>query len=177
MLQIGLSTSETLLARLIRWFGKKQTGEALWTHAFLKKGQLIIEETPFGLRILDYSKFDGVRHILYDNLYLKVWEEDRIWAEALKQVGTYRGMYGYVKLPLFALDAIFGTYFFTQHIGIRHFKVCSQFITWLFYKWGRVDLWKKWRSMSPDAIDDFLKRSSRFELVEQEFDNHIIKWD
>lgn len=176
MLQIGLSTSETLLARLIRWFGKKQTGEALWSHAFLKKGQLVIEETPWGLRIKDYSKYNGVRHILYDNVYLGSWEEDKIWAEALKQVGTYKGLYGYAKFPLFALDALFGTYWFTQNIGTRHFKVCSQFVCWLFYKWGRVDLWKKWRSMTPDAIDDFLKRSSRFELVEP-FKDNIITWD
>ena len=83
--------------------------------------------------------------------FLEAKEMKAIKIEAVKQVGTYRGIYGYTKLPLFALDATFKTYWFTKNIGLKHFKVCSQWIMFLLKNYYKT---RDWRTYSPDDIDD-----------------------
>lgn len=157
MIQIGLSRADTWLSKSIRWFGKRKTGDARYSHAFIKVDDDIVESWSTGLRIRPYSAYSNIDHILYTPTFLSVSEARKIRLEALIQVGTYKGIYGFFKLPLFALDAIFKTYWFTKNVGVRSFKVCSQWSTYLFYKYAHYPHFCNWRSMSPDDIDDFCK--------------------
>jgi hypothetical protein len=156
-ISIGLSRDNTWISKTIRWFGKRQSGSANYSHAFLKIDDIVIEETFAGLRIKPYSKYNKIIHKLYTPKFLNEEEETTIRNTAMAQVGTIKGIYGYAKLPLFALDALTKSYWFTSHLSIKHFKVCSQWCCYLFYKYANYDKFSTWRSYSPDGIDDELR--------------------
>lgn len=163
-ISIGLSRTNSWLSKTIRWFGKRHSGSANYSHAFLKVDDMVIEETMLGLRISPYSKYNTIIHKLYTAKFLDQSEATTIRNVALGHAGTYKGVYGYTKLPLFALDALTKSYWFTSHIGVKHFKVCSQFVTWLFYKYANYKPFSKWRSYSPDRIDDELLEDPMWEI-------------
>lgn len=161
---IGLSRGNKWINKAIRFFGKLESGSAYYDHAFLilPRGY-IVEETFSGLRIAKLSKYSGRACKVFYPTFLKEKDAEIIETEAFKQVGTYQGIYGYTKFPLFILDSIFKTYWFTQKIGTKHFKVCSTFCAWLFYKAGYAPF-KIWRSLSPDRLDDMLNNNGDWEM-------------
>jgi hypothetical protein len=156
-ISIGLSRDNTLISKTIRWFGKHQTGDAQYSHAFLKIDDIIIEETFAGLRIKPYTKYKDITHKLYTAKFLTQDESATIRNVALGQVGTYKGIYGYASLPLFALDALTRSYWFSSRLNIKHFKSCGQWCCYLFYKYANYKSFSEWRSYSPDRIDDELR--------------------
>lgn len=158
---IGLSKSKSFVSKTIRFFGKLQTGDARYSHSFMiLDDKFILEEGFFGLRVRPIKKYLDQQVLVYRPKFLSQKASDRVKEEALKQVGTYKGIYGYAKIPLFALDSVFKTYWFTKHIGVKHFKVCSQFCAYLFYKYADYDEFKNWRSLSPDGLDDFMRKKT-----------------
>jgi len=155
MIKIGLSRRKSWISKTILFFGKRKTGSAFYSHAFLllMEEGLVIEETFFGLRIRQYEKvYSKIPHVLYRPKFFTKEEYISIKSAALRQVGTIQGIYGYTKLPVMALDALFKTYWFSKHIGLKHFKVCSQWIMYLLK--DHYDSAKNWRTYSPDDIDD-----------------------
>ena len=166
MIKIGLvQDKNSTIGKLIRIAGKWQTGEARFNHCFLLiDDEIVIEEKFVGLRIstldsyLDRCESGDIYLEVYEPTFLGKAQENRIHIEALKQVGTYRGIYGYTKFPLFALDSIFKTYWFTNTLGISNFKVCSQWVCYLLYKYGCYKGFKNWRRFSPDGMDDYFKK-------------------
>ena len=68
MIKIGLSRRKSWISKTNLWFGKRKSGSAHYSHAFLLLTQegLVIEETFFGLRISQYEKYENIPHVLYD---------------------------------------------------------------------------------------------------------------
>jgi len=174
MIKIGLvKDNKSTIGSLIRWAGKWQTGDARFNHVFLLiDDEIVIEEKYVGLRISSIDEYHkradlgGVYFELYAPTFLGKAQKERIKIEAFKQVGTYNGIYGYTKFPLFILDSLFRTYWFTSNLSVKHFKVCSQWVCYLLYKYGCYEPFKAWRRYSPDGIDDhFTKVPKKFKLV------------
>jgi len=158
---IGLSRSDTWLSRAIRWFGKRKTGEARYSHAFIKIDDLVVEQYGMGLKCNSYEKrFSTKTHILYYANFLTTKERKELREVALSQLGKFKSGYGFLKIPLFALDGLFKTYKFTQWLGVSNFKVCSEWVAYVFYKSVDYVGFKNWRTLSPDDIDDSLRGSS-----------------
>ena len=155
MISIELIKSNKPIGKLIRFFGKMQTGDAQFDHVrLLIDDKYMVEETFLGLRVNDIHYKDIVKAIRYKPLFLRVGQQVEIEKAALKGVGTMQGNYGYLKIPMFALDAMFHTYWFTSHVGIQSFKVCSQWVCWLLYRQG-FEPFKTWRNYSPDLLGDY----------------------
>ena len=154
-IRIGLSRSNTWLSKAIRWFGKHKTGNAQYSHAFLLFGDTVYESLWNGVKATKYRKYRGKPHVLYTPIFVTGKQSKVIEKYLLRLTESVKGSYGYTKLPLFALDALFKTYKFTNRWSITSFKVCSQLACYCFYKKIKYYKFKNWRSMSPDDIDDF----------------------
>ena len=139
-----------------------QTGHARYSHAAMGLGYLtpkesMIEQLFSGVKIRPISKLEkGFAFSIWRN---KVWsEQEKIWIASHMQQ-QMRQPYGFLKIPLNALDCIFRTYWFTQTLGISHFKECMQIIAWSAYKILGTDnvFGTGWRSVSPDIADDYCR--------------------
>lgn len=158
---IVLSTSATSWqSKIIRWFEKKQTGSARVSHASLSL--VGISQVPE--LIESQWLVERVKTEEYNEKPIVVWRHRNLTdlqrsSITLRSVSLSNHPYGMLKLPLFGLDALFNTYWFTQHANITNFKVCSQLIAWTYYKELLEDsvFGIEWRSVSPDAIDDYCR--------------------
>ena len=166
---IGLSTSNSLTSKIIKFFTSWLTSNAKKSHAFICIGDNLIIEASGKIRVNDISKYynetvDIYRIPLNDadrkNLKLRILQE------------TNRG-YGWLKLPLFLADGVltkvsllFGNknpvFFFTKYFGISSFRVCSQLVVWGIHKFTEYRFRKEedyivnWKTVSPDYLEDLL---------------------
>lgn len=169
---IGLTMSDSWISKLIVWFTSGQTGDASKSHGLLSAGQELIVE-PLASGKICINKISK-----YDNSNIDFWriplnDEDR---ENLKLgiLQAVNSAYGFLKLPLFALDSVatkilslFGrkepVFFFTKYFGISSFKVCTQFVVWAIHKFtsyrfrDKNDIVVDWKIVSPDYLEDLLK--------------------
>lgn len=162
---------DSSLSKLIIFFEKMQTKNAWASHiACVISSDLLIEAIGKA-KITDIKKYDSLeRKIRISRIPLT--NEQRI---AFKK-GAFEvanRMYGWTKLPLFALDSIstgiarmFGRkkpiFFFTRRFGILSIPVCSQLYLYLLHKYCNYYLLDEngnkvsWRIASPDYLVDLL---------------------
>ena len=161
---IILSRSGTWLSRTIRKFGKILSGGARFSHSALVVDKEKILEALYTVTESPLKK--------YDKQDIVVWRNPEWTAEQRQQIVErlmeIRGeAYGFSKLPLFMLDSVFRTYFFTSRLGVTSFKVCSTAITWAAFKvtGDKEPFGCPWRSTQPDTIDDWFTNIKGFAPV------------
>ena len=160
---IILSRSNAPISRLIRWFGKKQTGNARVSHAAMAVSNKLLTESLFRVTVGPIAKYHGQPCIVYRMVGLSDHEREMI---ALKAVSVEGKRYGWAKIPLFALDSLFRTYLFTSRVGVTSFKVCSELIAWAYEKTlAYKPFGLGWRSISPDIIDDYCSHSAYWNVI------------
>ena len=177
---IILSRTDAWLSKAIRAFEKKRTGSARFSHAAMALGDLTekqeVIESLWKIQRSPLAKYEKESIIIYRHKLLTDIERREI---SLIALSVSNAPYALLKIPLFALDAAFNTYFFTSKLGISSFKVCSNLAAWSYHQYFKQkseDLftsgvpfpknsWQKryaengvfdtgWKSTSPDTIDD-----------------------
>ena len=167
---IGISTSNALMSKIIRFFSSWHTGKATKSHAFAFVNDELIVEALGKIRLNPVSSYSKETFDIYR---LPLLEEDRknFRLNMLREVND---AYGWTKLPLFALDSIATkimsilgkkepVFFFTRYFGITSFRVCSQFVVWGLHKFTsyRIRNTKEqvvnWKIVSPDYLEDLLR--------------------
>lgn len=154
---IGLSFSDSFIGRAIRYFETKRSGSARYSHAWLALGDLTIQpeviESLSKVTRSPVQKYYGRKIIVYRNNKLTKAQCNEIGMKCAERANHG---YAWLKIPLFALDAMFKTYFFTSMFGISSFQVCSNLVAWAYEKvLGYEVFGVGWRSVSPDVIDDY----------------------
>jgi hypothetical protein len=172
MADLILSRSDTLLSKLIRFFEKEQTGDARVSHAALALGPFhqspAVIEQLWTMQISPIKKYENQKLIIYRN---SKWSHVTKHNICVAMMTLMNQPYGLFKIPLNALDAITGTFWFTSHLGITRFKTCAQAIAWSCYKATGEDnvFGCGWRSVTPDIQDDWCRGHpdvwSRIELT------------
>lgn len=162
-----LSRSQTWLSRKIRLFEKWRSGGSRFSHALLALGELT--EKPEVIEALwkvtrnSLEKYSDQEIVIYRKKNLTQGQRNEI---ALKCVSVERSTYGIMKIPLLALDAMFRTYWFSQHLGFSNFKVCSELIAWAYDEVLNESVFGcNWRSVSPDVIDDYCIQTQEWEMI------------
>ena len=166
---IILSTSESWIAKSIRFFGKLQTGSAEFSHAaFALDGKHCIEALD-RIRINPISRYYKQTVQIW-RLPLSPNERDNFHDGMIIRTA---GNYGWTKIPLFAMDSVcssigrmFGRtkpcVWFTKRAGIFNIQVCSQLGVYGFHKFTDYRLCDvdhkevTWREVSPDYFADLL---------------------
>lgn len=177
---VGFSHSVSTLSKIINIFSEPDEWTA--THVYLYLDSCVIVETNIGVgvRRKPAAIYDAKDIKIYRPTFLDDVTRRNMVSLALYVVGE---IYGVQKLPLLALDAIFNTYFFSQHVGLTNFKVCSGFIAWLFEKTPTVPVTEqelyeimkgvldhprklnyrfydcKWKSTKPNLMQNFCERT------------------
>ena len=154
---IILSRSGTFFSKAIRFFEKLKSGSANYSHSAMCLSDREVIESLWRVTVNPTSKYENEDIVIYRPKFLTMDQKRSVVNRSLKIEGQ---AYGVLKIPLFAMDAVFKTYLFTQTFGISHFKVCSNLIAWAYYKeLGHDDIFGTgWRSVSPDVIDDYCSR-------------------
>ncbi len=167
---IGLSSCNTWLSKAIRGFTSMHTGEARFSHAYAYLGWDLVVEALAKVSVNRAEKYKNSTIAVYR---LPLSDEDR----ANFKYGMLRRTnkaYGWLKIPLFALDAISTkvtswlgkkkpVFFFTKYVGISNIPVCSQLVVWGLHNltsYRLKDMFgeeAEWKVMSPDYLDDLLK--------------------
>lgn len=170
---IGLSRSEGFISKAIRFFTSWHTKDAWCNHAFGFVTPEDIVEAQARIAINPKKKYDGEQVRVY-RIPLSQDERMNFKYGLLRRHNEAWHSYGYLKLPLFALDAIctkvstfWGhnkpVFFFTKIFGISNIPVCSQLIVWAlhtFTKYRLKDIFDEevnWKCISPDYLDDLLQ--------------------
>lgn len=154
---IGLSSSDSFVGRAIRYFEAAQSGSARYSHAWIALGKLTdkpqVIESLWKIARSPVGKYADQKIIVYRHKNLTRGQRNEV---ALKCVELTNHSYGTLKIPLFALDGIFRTYFFTKMFGVSSFKVCSNLVAWAYESvLGHEVFGTCWRSVTPDVIDDY----------------------
>jgi hypothetical protein len=164
-----LSASSSFISRLIRWFEKRQTGHACVSHAAMALGPLeskpSVVEQLLTMVISPLEKYEAQKILIYRN---KKWSVTKKWNICISMLSMMNQPYGFLKIPLNALDCIFRTYWFTSNLGIGHFKECAQAYAWACYRaTGKDDVFGcGWRCVTPDIMDDYCREHPEdWELV------------
>lgn len=165
-----LSTGTGFLSAAIRFFTSLHTKGAVFSHVACYIGN------GYCIESLNKTKITKLKHYNNPKIKLKVYRVGLSNAQRSEFVtqayAITNRVYGWTKLPLFALDAIttalftaFGrekpVFFFTKHFGVFHIPVCSQLYVYLLHKVGFHLLNTKymevsWRIVQPDYLDDLL---------------------
>ena len=175
------STNPGLPAKVIRFFGRLQTGKAVSSHSSIGLLPKSVIESLWRVRINPSAKYDapGFRVAVY-RLPLTDAQRDTLRTWLLARAGD---SYGWTKLPLFALDGLASwlgrrvgrrqpCFWFTAKLGVFNVPVCSQLYVYGLRKvldyslmtamGNQVD----WRTVSPDYLDDLLKlQENRAQLI------------
>lgn len=167
-LEIGdiiLVKGTSIFSKLILFFENLHTKGARVSHAAVYLGDdLVIESIAFPewkIRINDLSNYNNSKCVIYRLEGHTDAEINLVVREAKKFAGN---KYAWWKIPLFALDGISSfvrqkpVYFFTSSARITNWQVCSQFIAYIYYKFGNHKWELNWRKISPDLMDDLLLR-------------------
>ena len=170
---IGLSTSNDWLSKVIKFFTSLQTKKATKSHAFNFIGDGMIVEALASISIREVKKYDSPRFTEVDVYRLPLSTEDqrKLRIGLLERINK---AYGWLKLPLFALDAmatkltsLFGrkepVFIFSKYFGISNIPVCSQLVVWSIHKFTSYEMRDSnglkinWKIVSPDYLEDLLK--------------------
>ena len=184
---ILLSRSKTWISKAIRYFEKRKTGAAGYSHAALsivglsEKPEVI--EALWSVTRGPLEKYEGQEIVIYRHKQLTPGQRNEI---ALAAISRERKGYGITKIPLFALDSIFRPYRFTKWFGVSNFQVCSELIGWAYHHpfkklpapslaanpwlepFARDMAFNKkggWRSTTPDDIDDYCRDNADWQVV------------
>lgn len=162
----------------IRWFEAAQSGSARVGHSMFYAGNAEVVESVFpATKLSSLEKYRSEPLIVYRRKDIDLQTRLEIVLKAKSILGL---RYGATKFPLFMLDSLGGWikrrlgqkddfYWFTQHFGITHFKVCSNMTSWAMdkkiaqhgYTFGRP-----WQSVNPDTQDDWCARHpAQWEIV------------
>jgi hypothetical protein len=141
---------------LIRFFEHWKSGEANASHAAaVIDGQGNLVESLVRVARSHLAKYDTTPARVWRNTRWSFAQRAAIAARVQTAVGEG---YGWGKIALFALDCLVPgqRYPFTQLFGVTSFKVCSNLVAWAIEKeTGNQAFGLPWRSVSPDAIDDW----------------------
>jgi len=176
---IILTRGNNLSSKIIRFFGKLQTGQAEYSHAAAAIGNALCVESALRVRVSDLKK--------YEKSALAVW---RLPLDPMERGTFERGMlqaagndYGGLMIPLFALDSVASfltrlcghkkpIFFFTERFGLFNFPVCSQLVMWGVEKFTSFTIRDEnnsrvsWKVISPDYLQDLLKLpNNKAELI------------
>lgn len=180
---VCLTTSTGWLARAILWFEALQSRRrpeptphaprpwAEWSHAMGALGDLApapaVIESHLRVRVTPLAQFEGQP--------LRIWRlrtiglVQRRWIAA-RWLAHSRRWYAGLKLPLLALDAVFGTIHFSTRWRLTHLMVCSGLIARGYEEVLGVErtFGLPWESTTPDAIDDYCRSHyADWELVHE----------
>jgi len=167
---IGLSSGEALISKIIKFLTSLQTDNALKSHVFGSVGGRLIVEALGKIQVNSIEEYEDS---VFDVYRIPLNDRDRDSFE-LNMLREVQSGYGWFKLPLFALDGLataflrlFGrdtpVFFFTRYFGVTNFRVCSQYIVWGLHKFTSYRLKNSkneivhWRIVSPDFLEDLLK--------------------
>jgi hypothetical protein len=167
---VGFSRGSGIISKVILFFTSMQTGAAYWSHVYghIAKGKII--EAVHKTKINDARKYEGQEIAVYRLPLTEV--DQRAFDYGARRIAGRA--YGWLKLPLFAADAIATfalglmghqqpVYFFTSAFGIFHLPVCSQLYVYILHKFTNARIADEtgnpvpWRTVSPDRLEDLLK--------------------
>lgn len=167
-----LSQGTSWISRGILFLTSWQTLRAFFSHvaAYIGNGYLI--EALTKTKITPVGRYDGPKEKLKVCRIPLTDDQRKQFTWGAFDVANR--MYGWLKLPLFALDAIitriarlFGRkgpiFFFTRRFGVFNIPVCSQLYVYILHKYCNYhlydnrDLKVNWRIVSPDYLDDLLR--------------------
>ena len=175
---IGFVSSKGLISKLIR----KMTKPDDWTpsHVYLYLDRHMVNETHMGsgVRSKPAALYDGMNIRAYTPTFLNKTTRDNMTIIANFVTGA---SYGLISIPLFALDNLFGTFWFTRRLSVSHFKVCSQYTAWLYKvtptvrcneaqlyaiaqgefdhpKALRYEFGCQWKSVTPNAMQNWCEK-------------------
>lgn len=156
-----LTRSPSVLSRIIRLAGIRRTGEARVSHAAIALGNMIkppsCVEALWTVTISPLRKYLDQEIVVWRLSALSRLSRERI---AIKALTRCNRLYAPLKLPLFLLDSIFRTYFFTRTFGITNYQVCSELFAWAVEKVTNEKAFGiGWRSVQPDTIDDWCREN------------------
>jgi len=163
---IVLSRSWSRTSRLIRAFqllqGKGLDNEARVSHVALALGDLNstpeVVESLWRVTRTPLERYQGQEIVIWRNVRLSDVERRQVAAKALELTGDW---YAPLKLPLYALDGLCSTTWFSRTLGVLPYKTCGNLVAWA-YDWG----WPRRlqhnpytfglpsRAVTPDVIDD-----------------------
>jgi hypothetical protein len=168
------TASQSWISKMIRDFGKMRSGDAQYSHTAIALGGGMCVESLWRVRVSLMTKYDDQTIIVWripDDMILAanpgidpLSVREAVAQQALLMAGD---SYGLFKIPLFALDSVFRTYWFTQTFGLSSFKVCSQLFAYNWSKIGNIDFGVNWRSISPDYLDDWFSMNVKKPVYEQ----------
>ena len=167
---ICLTTDKSWIGQGIIFFENMWTGKATMTHVFSYVGNGEVVEALGDIRKSPITNYDTHEVLVY-RVPLSDSDREAFSKGMLSLVG---GPYGYLKYPLFILDAgtswikrLFGmknpSFFFSDTFGLKIDPVCSQLAVEGLYRFtsyrikdtiGQID---EWKSFSPDYLNDELQ--------------------
>ena len=167
---IGLSKGSNWVSKLIIWAQDTWTEEARWSHVFASIGREELVEALSKIRLTSLERYNNKDVEVFR---LPLTAKERIdFREGM--ILRINGSYGFLKYPLFFLDASTSwlkrrigmkkpCFFFTRVFGISNLPVCSQLVVWGIHKYtsyrfknaeGKV---VNWRVVTPDYLEDLIK--------------------
>lgn len=170
---ICLTTDKSWIGQGIKFFETMWTGKATMTHAFSYVGGGNIVEALGSIRKNAISNYDN-KDVLVYRVPLTDSERKSFSDGMINMVG---GPYGYLKYPLFILDAgttwikqhVLGmrnpSFFFSDTFGLPIDPVCSQLVVEGLYRFTSYRIKDDarnivdWKSFSPDYLNDELSLS------------------
>ena len=169
---IGLSTENSWLANTIKWFEKLWTKDGKYSHAWMYTGMGNVVEALVKISINPVTKYNGKSV----SIYRVPLTDDEQTALQLGMLRRVNGAYGWLKYPLFMLDAMssavtrfFGrdkpVFFFTNTFGITNIPVCSELVVYGLHKFTSYKLKNaqgvevNWRDATPAYLYDLLQLS------------------
>jgi len=168
---IGLSTDNSILGKLIRWGQSVWTRKAKYSHAWVFISASFIIEALVKITLSDKNKYSNQKIQVY-RIPLTLNERFNFCAG---MDDRRDGAYGWDKYPLFAADAITTwikrtifrsntpCFFFTKTFGVSNIPVCSELVVWGLYKFTSYKLKDDleqivdWRIVTPDYLYDLLQ--------------------
>ena len=138
-----LSRTSNWLSKAIRFFEALHSGDARFSHSAMYVGHGLIIESLVRVRINQITKYDGKEIVVWR---LNGYDDAKREAVAHYTLLLAGDSYGWLKIPLFALDSVSTAvlkcfnkdtqvYFFTRTFGIKSFRVCS--ILWA-HAWKKI---------------------------------------
>lgn len=168
---INTRNTGAFVSNMIRKFGRAYFPDydgpniisgARFSHTAMALGDGLCIESLWRVRINPVSKYDNQECVVWRIPDATILEHNpgKTPMQIRESVSKHTLMsagdgYGIFKIPLFALDYVFQTYFFTSKLGFSSFKVCSNLYAYAWSKYGNIDFGVNWRSVSPDYLDDW----------------------
>ena len=159
-----------MMSKFILWAQDAWTQNATKSHSYALIGDGLVVEALNKIKLTELKRYEGQNTDVYR---LPLTDVERR-AFRLGMMRRVNGAYGFLKFPLFFLDASTSwfkrrigmkkpCFFFTRVLGISNIPVCSQLVIWGLHKFTSYRLrdingnQANWRSVTPDRIEDLFK--------------------